>query len=94
MSRRRPSSHRGPEQLPLPAPPSKPLTPAVPSPEEVARVAVRRRAKPSAVPGHVKLTFTLDAERSLAEWLSAHAIHEGVNAEALIVELLRVARAE
>jgi hypothetical protein len=34
------------------------------------------------VPGHVKLTFTLDMPRELAERLSARAIREHVNLEA------------
>ena len=53
------------------------------------RVYIARRAKPSVVPGHVKLTFTLDMPRELAERLSARAIREGVNLEAAIVETLR-----
>jgi hypothetical protein len=45
-------------------------------------------AKPSVVPGHVKLTFTLDIPRELAERLSAHPIREGVNLEAVVIKLL------
>jgi len=60
-----------------------------PAPEQAARVYIARRAKPSVVPGHVKLTFTLDMPRELAERLSARAIREGVNLEAAIVETLR-----
>jgi len=40
------------------------------------------------VPGHVKLTFTLDVARELAEKLSAQAIREGINMEAVILDIL------
>jgi hypothetical protein len=40
------------------------------------------------VPGHVKLAFTLDMPRELAERLSASAIRDGVNLEAVVLELL------
>ena len=40
------------------------------------------------VPGHVKLTMTLDMRRELAERLSARAIRDGVNLEAVVIELL------
>jgi hypothetical protein len=40
------------------------------------------------VPGHVKLTFTLDMPRELAERLSGGAIREGRNIEAVVIEIL------
>jgi hypothetical protein len=40
------------------------------------------------VPGHVKLTFMLDLPRELAERLSARAIREGRNLEAVLIEML------
>jgi hypothetical protein len=40
-----------------------PKTRAGVEPEQAARVAIARRAKPSAVPGHVKLVFALDLRR-------------------------------
>jgi len=40
------------------------------------------------VPGHVKLTFTLDMPRELAERLSARAIRDGVNLEAVMIRML------
>lgn len=40
------------------------------------------------MPGHVKLTFTLDLPREVAEWLSAQAIREGINLEAIVVDIL------
>ena len=92
MSRRRPRSSRNePEQLILPpSPPAAPKakTRVIPAPEQAAKAYIARRAKPSVVPGHVKLTFTLDMPRELAERLSARAIREGVSLEAVVVELL------
>jgi hypothetical protein len=41
------------------------------------------------VPGHVKLTFTLDMPRELVERSWARAIREDVNLEAAVVEMLR-----
>ena len=46
------------------------------------------------VPGHVKLTFTLDMPREVAERLSARAIRDGVNLEAVLVELLSASGAK
>lgn len=88
MSRRRVTlGHYAPEQLPLEAAPKANLR-AGGSPEQAAKAAVSRRAKPSAVPGHVKLTLTLDLKRGLAERLSARAIREGKNLEAVVLEIL------
>jgi hypothetical protein len=46
------------------------------------------------VPGHGKLTFTLDMPRELVERLSARAISDGVNLEAVLVELLSASGAK
>jgi len=80
----------GSEQLTLPPTPAAPKAKAraIPAPEQAARVYIARRAKPSVVPGHVKLTMTLDMRRELAERLSARAIRDGVNLEAVVIELL------
>src|ERR1700741_2587634 len=92
---RRPSAkilgHAKPaEQLPLASPPPetppakvKPRPSPIREPEDAAKIAIPRRAKPSPVPGHVKLTFTVELERGLAERLSARAIREGRNLEAV-----------
>jgi len=89
MSRRRPLNDE-PEQLILPPAPAAEKTKSrvIPAPEQAAKTYIARRAKPSVVPGHVKLTFTLDMPRELAERLSARAIREGVNLEAVIINLL------
>jgi hypothetical protein len=86
--RQRRDSEEGPEQLPLPSSPSTPKARTRIPPEVAAREYIKRRAKPSVVPGHVKLTFTLDLPRELAERLSAQAIREGVNLDAVILEIL------
>src|SRR4029453_14846574 len=63
------------EQISLPMPgPKHKSRGADRTPEEAPKVAIARRAQLSAVPGHVKLTFTLDIPRELAERLSARAI--------------------
>jgi hypothetical protein len=82
-----------PEQLPLaaatPAPSAaKPKAASTRVAEEAAKIAVARRTKPSMTPGHVKLTLTLDIPRALAERLSAQAIREGKNLEAVVIEIL------
>ena len=73
------------EQLPLVIPPK-----AQPrrEPERAARLAIARRGRASAVPDHVKLVLTLDVPRALAERLSAQAIQDGKNLEALVIEFL------
>jgi hypothetical protein len=91
MSRRRPRGEAdGPEQLPLPAPPAAPKARRriAPEPEQAAKAYIACRAKPSVVPGHVKVTFTLDLPPELAERLSAQAIRESRNLEALVIEIL------
>src|SRR5215831_596486 len=50
-----------------------------PHPSKPPKPTIARRAKPSVVPGHVTLGFTLDMPRELAERLSARAIRDGVN---------------
>ena len=87
MSRRRRGADQL-EQLPLPTPLAHKLRQRIkPAPEQAAKAYVARRAKPSVVPGHVKLTFTLDMPRELAERLSARAIRDGVNLEAVVIKL-------
>jgi hypothetical protein len=93
MSRRHSSqpqgdTREGPEQLPLVASP-KPR--AGVEPEQAAKVAVARRARPSALPDHVRLTLTLDVPRALAERLSARAIREARNLEAAVIAILKAA---
>ena len=57
-------------------------------PEHAAKAAIARRGRPSALPDHVKLVLTLDLRRALAERLSARAIREGKNLEAVVIEIL------
>jgi len=65
-----------------------PPRPTGASPEQEAKVALARRAKMSAIPGHLKLIFSLDLPREVAERLVARAIREGRNLDALVAELL------
>ena len=60
----------------------------IPAPELTAKNYIARLAKPSVVPGHVKLAFTLDLPRELAERLNARAIREGRNLEAVVLGVL------
>ena len=92
MSRRRPREASG--QSPLPAPPPKPKRSTIQTPEKIAKGSIARRAKPSAVPRNVILTLTLDLKRELAERLSAQAIRQGVNLEAVVTELLKQAESK
>jgi len=90
VSRPRPAGRsRGhdPAQLPLPAPPTKRRV--VQTPEQIAKGAIAKRGKPSAVPGNVMLTMTFDLKRTLAERLSARAVREGVSMEAVILDLVK-----
>ena len=86
-------SSPGSEYTPLAAVLAQEVTPPPPPKRCVGEtpelVAIARRAKPSAVPGNVKLTMTFDIPRRLAEQLAAQAVREGVNLEAVIVELMR-----
>ena len=78
-----------PEQLILPTPPAvKARRRITPTPEQAAKNYIARRAKPSVVPGHVKLAFTLDLPRAVAERLSARAIRQGKNLEAVVIDML------
>jgi hypothetical protein len=77
--------HERPEQLPLVA---SAKTRVGVEPEQAAKVAIARRAKPSAVLGDVKLVLTLDLRRALAEWLTAKAIREGKNLDGVVIGIL------
>ena len=89
------SEESGPEQLPLPTSSAPNLRERIiPAPEQAANAYIARRAKPSVVPGHVKLTFTLDVPRELTERLSARAIRNGVNLEAVVTQLLNASVAK
>jgi len=61
------------------------------APETAARVAVSRRAKPSSIPGYVRLLLTLELRRELAEKLSLKAIKSERNIEAIIIGLIEAA---
>ena len=93
MKRRRPratpsgrTSADQPE-LPLASAPKGPAGPGV-DPEQAAKLAIARRAKPGAPPGHVRLMLTLELRLALAEQLSAEAIRSGKNLEAIVIDML------
>jgi hypothetical protein len=56
------------------------------SPEDVARKAVAKR--PTTPSGRVNYTFTLALPRDLAEKLTARAVREAKNIEAIVTEIL------
>src|SRR5215831_21175757 len=66
-----------------PPPSSTPSSRVSRDPNQLAKRAVARRGKPSAKPGNVKLTLTLDLPRSLAETLTTQAISEEKSLEGL-----------
>jgi hypothetical protein len=87
--RRRPyGSGTGQPELPLTA---RKQRPRVLEPEVAARLAISRRAKPSAIPGYVRLLLTLELRRELAEKLSQQAIRSERNIEAIIIGLIEAA---
>jgi len=90
VGRRRRPDRSGTEQpeLPLVAPKKRPH---VLEPEVAARLAIARRAKPSAIPGYVRLLLTLELRRELAEKLSLRAIKSERNIEAIILALIEAA---
>ena len=57
-------------------------------PEQAAKLAIARRAKPGAPPGQVRLVLTLELRQALAEQLSARAIRSGKNLEAVVIDML------
>ena len=75
--------------LPLTAPPKRRLDSV--APETAARVAVSCRAKPSPIPGYVRLLLTLELRRELAEKLSLKAIESERNIEAIVIALIEAA---
>ena len=91
MSRRRgarPARSDDQPELPLLAPKRRA---AVLAPEIAARVAVSRRAKPSSIPGYVRLLLTLELRRELAEKLSLKSIKSERNIEAVVIGLIEAA---
>ena len=72
-------------ELPLAAPKRRA---ASVEPEEAAKVAIARRAKPGAPPGYVRLVLSLELRHALAEKLSARAIRAGKILEGIVIDLL------
>lgn len=57
-------------------------------PGQAAKIAIARRAKPGAPPGHVRLVLSLELRTALAELLSEKAIRFGKNLEAVVIDIL------
>jgi hypothetical protein len=57
-------------------------------PEEAAKIAIARRARPGAPPDRVRLVLTLELRKALAERLSAMAIRSGKNLEGVVIDML------
>jgi hypothetical protein len=74
-------------ELPLAAPP-KSRSGRVLEPKQAAKLAIARRAKPGAPPGHVRLVLSLELRTVLAELLSEKAIRSGKNLEAVVIDML------
>src|SRR5215510_1276072 len=90
VGRRRRPYRSGTEQPELPlAAPKKRLGGL--EPEVAARLAIARRAKPSSIPGYVRLLLTLELRRELAEKLSQQAIRSERNIEAIVITLIEAA---
>jgi len=90
VGRRRRPDRSGTEQTELPLAAQK-KRPHVLEPEVAARLAIARRAKPSPIPGYVRLLLTLELRRELAEKLSLRAITSERNIEAIILALIEAA---
>ena len=90
VARRRRPDRSGNDQpeLPLAAPKKHP---GGLKPEVAARLAIARRAKPSSIPGYVRLLLTLELRRELAEKLSERAIKSERNIEAIVIGLIETA---
>ena len=59
--------------------------------EQAARLAIARRAKRAGTADKVRLTLTIFLTRDKAERLSARAIREQKNLEAVVAEILEAA---
>jgi hypothetical protein len=59
--------------------------------EKAARVAIARRAQPAGSSDKVRLALTIFLTRKQAERLSARAIREEKNLEAVVAEILEAA---
>jgi hypothetical protein len=94
MARRRPKPARdvGQSELDFTRPPTstKPTSTSA-GIEEAARLASARRGQPAGAGDKVRLTLTISLSRKKAERLTARAIREGKNLEALVAEILEAA---
>ena len=93
MSRKgsRQSSPQSPDQPDLPLPISPKRRARVMAPEEAAKRAIARRAKPSPVPYCLRLVLNLELRQELAGKLSLRVIKSERNIEAIVIGLIEAA---
>jgi hypothetical protein len=83
-----------PKPSPFPPEPRKGPQKAALTPEQIARKVTDKRPSPVGQPTKVELTIKIVLPRELAERLTARAIREGRNIEAVIQEILEGAAEE
>ena len=81
--RRPPSPDERQAALPLPA-----GRRAAPTPEQTAKIVTDKRKSPPGQPDKAEITLRLVLPRAVLERLSARAIREGRNVEAVVAEIL------
>jgi hypothetical protein len=83
--RREPSPD--PRQVPLPLAKA-PARRTAPTPEQVAKALTDKRPSPPGQPTKVEISLRLALPRAVLERLSAQAIRQGRNIEAVVAEIL------
>jgi hypothetical protein len=94
MARRRakPAPAADQRELDFTRPPAPPKRARIPIDiDQAARVAIARRAQQAGTSDKVRLTLTIFLTRENAERLSARAIREQKNLEAVVAEILEAA---
>jgi hypothetical protein len=77
-----------PKPSPFPLEPRKGPRKIPPTPEQMAKTATSRRPSPPGQPDKAVVTLRLLLTRPIVERLSARAIREGVQLEAVVEEIL------
>ena len=84
--RREPSPDERQAALPLAKAPARR---AAPTPEQTAKIVTDKRKSPPGQPDKAEITLRLVLPRAVLERLSARAIREGRNVEAVVAEMLQ-----
>ncbi len=87
--RREPSPDARQAPLPLAKAPARRTAP---TPEQVAKAVTDKRPSPPGQPTKVEISLRLALPRAVLERLSARAIREGRNVEAVVTEILAAAK--